>query len=308
MRGIVSGAMLCAVEELGFLPCIDAIYGCSAGALNGAYCYSGDCWLRLSIYYNELTAGAFIDFRKILRGKSFIDLGYVFHDVMGRWPLDYDAIVRSSTEFHVGLTNVDALATEDVSSFASLIDLTATLRASSWMPIGSFRAVRWRGVRALDGTVLIGHPLRLAIDDGCSHILSLSTRPIKSPDHRGSPIAQKLGAIHLERIRKGLGASYLRAADEYWEERARMHSERIRPRHSPYVFDLAPLPSAPELRYSELDPQRLLTAACDSYISAYGLLAQSIHERNGDTVGEAAPPLRIVQGEPRAMRKYLHET
>ena len=37
MRGIVSASMLVALEDLGFADAFDVVYGCSSGAVNGAY-------------------------------------------------------------------------------------------------------------------------------------------------------------------------------------------------------------------------------------------------------------------------------
>lgn len=295
MRGIVSGAMLCAIEELGFGSCVDAIYGFSAGALNAAYFFAGSCWCQLSIYYRDLAAGTFIDFRRMAYGKSFLDLDYLFREIVDRRrPLSYAAILESATEFHVGVTNVDALITEDVSCFSSRADLVDTLRASSWMPISSFRTAIWRGARALDGAVLTGHPLRLAVNGGCTHVLSLSTRPIRPRSYRGPRSAQTLGALHLERIRKGLGAEYLSATNEYWLDRSGMHAERLEPPGLPYILDLAPLPWMPELRYRELDSGRLQDAARDAYMIACAALTQSADESAQHAHAHAIPQLRFV--------------
>lgn len=295
MRGIVSGAMLCAIEELGFAPSLDAIYGFSAGALNAAYFFAGNCWCQLSIYYRDLATGAFIDFRRMVYGKSFLDLDYLFREIVDcRKPLSYSAIAESSVELHVGVTNVDALTTEDVSCFSSRADLVDTLRASSWMPISSFRTAIWRGARALDGAVLTGHPLRLAVNGGCTHVLSLSTRPIRPRSCRGPRSAQTLGALHLERIKKGLGAEYLSATNEYWLDRSKMHVERLKPDGLPYILDLAPLPWMPELRYRELDSGRLQDAARDAYLVAYAALSQSVDDSDRCADARAIPQLRFI--------------
>lgn len=41
MRGIVTGAMLMGLQDMGLTPCFDAIYGASAGAINSTYFLTG---------------------------------------------------------------------------------------------------------------------------------------------------------------------------------------------------------------------------------------------------------------------------
>jgi predicted patatin/cPLA2 family phospholipase len=295
MRGIVSGAMLCAMEDLGFAQLIDAIYGFSAGAVNAAYSLAGNCWDPLSIYYQDLPSGDFISFRKILFGKSFLNIDYLFQEIIAKSkPLDYDAVSNAAAELHVGVTNVDSLRTEDVSRFSSRADLIDTLYASSWMPISSFRTAMWRGVRAIDGAVLTGHPSRLAMNDGCTHVLSLSTRPIQPTAYRGSRLAQALGAIHLERIKVGLGAAYLRAVRDYWNDRSRMHLERVRPYNRPYVLDLAPLPCMDGISYRELNSRRLQDAARGAYMIVHSVLDDSGNGSVKDYFVYASRQMRFI--------------
>ena len=59
MRGIVSCSMLAALSEAGFGDAFDAVYGCSAGALNGAYFITGTAWSALSVYYEDLAGDRF---------------------------------------------------------------------------------------------------------------------------------------------------------------------------------------------------------------------------------------------------------
>jgi len=54
MGGVVSAAMLCALDDLGMTNTFDAVYAESSGAINGAYFLNGNCWHNLSIYYDDL--------------------------------------------------------------------------------------------------------------------------------------------------------------------------------------------------------------------------------------------------------------
>lgn len=42
MRGIVTGAMLMGLQDMGLTHCFDAVYGASAGAINSTYFLTGN--------------------------------------------------------------------------------------------------------------------------------------------------------------------------------------------------------------------------------------------------------------------------
>jgi predicted acylesterase/phospholipase RssA len=49
MRGVVSAGMVAALEQLGLTHAFDAVYGSSAGAINGAYFLTGQANLGATI-------------------------------------------------------------------------------------------------------------------------------------------------------------------------------------------------------------------------------------------------------------------
>jgi predicted patatin/cPLA2 family phospholipase len=55
LRGVVSGAMLMALEDLGYADAFDDVYACSSGAVNGAYFMNRQTWFPLSIYFDYLS-------------------------------------------------------------------------------------------------------------------------------------------------------------------------------------------------------------------------------------------------------------
>jgi hypothetical protein len=156
----------------------------------------------------------------------------------------------------------------DVSEFASTEDLRSALRASTWLPLAVRGTTPFRGNRAIDGGVLRPHPFRTAVLDGCTHVLSLSTRPI-APLRRSVEVLDRLVARHLERMRPGLGEAFLAAQREYVaEERFYLERSRTRPER-PAVLDLAPLRGTPEVKLHEVDRGKLLDGARSAYRAAY---------------------------------------
>jgi hypothetical protein len=64
MRGVVSAGMVAALEQLGLTDAFDAVYGSSAGAINGAYFLAGQANLGVTIYSEDINNRHFIDLRR----------------------------------------------------------------------------------------------------------------------------------------------------------------------------------------------------------------------------------------------------
>ncbi|WP_020579539.1 patatin-like phospholipase family protein [Actinopolymorpha alba] len=295
MRGILSGAMLTALEDMGFRFSFDAVYGSSSGALNGAYFFGGDSWRHLPIYWDDLTTRRFIDFRRVLSG-NVVDLAYAFDTVVDRLrPLDYDAVLGSSVPLHVAMTLVDELRTLTVSAFTSKDDLRSALRASAWLPVAVRGTTEFHGKRVIDGAILTVHPYRLALADGCTHILSLSTRA-----HRSTRIVPALTQLvtswHLDRLRAGLGSAHARSVRDYRQDHLRLAAASRSSPNAPHILDIAPLPWMTRIRPLELSPGRLILAAR----AAYELMVCAVEQgdatalRSGDF--RAIPRFTRVEG------------
>jgi predicted patatin/cPLA2 family phospholipase len=291
VRGVVSAAMLCALEGLGFADAFDDIYACSAGAVNAAYFINRKTWFPLTIYFDDLSTGEFLNFRRILLHKAVMDLDYVFSNVLvKRKPLDYEKIINARQRFHVMVTDVDALKPLDVSEFTSVDDLRSAIVASTWLPVATKGTAIFRGGRAIDGGVLRHHPFRAAIADGCTHILSLSTRPIGPPRTRIS-ITNRFAARSLERMRPGLGRGFIDSVKEYVnKDMPYLARSRKNPEENPPVLDFAPLPGTPEIKRHELDRSLLL----DGARSAYRAVHLAIERKDVIVV----PRLTIYEPEP----------
>jgi predicted patatin/cPLA2 family phospholipase len=270
LRGVVSAAMLVALEDLGFAEAFDEVYSCSSGALNGAYFVARNTWFPLSIYFDDLTTGQFLDFSRVLRGQMPMNLDYVFDEVLGRRkPLDYDSIISAPQRLHVMITDVDAQKPVDITQFESPDDLKAAIRASAWLPVVTRGTSPFRGMRALDGAVLQRHPFRTARADGCTHILSLSTRPIARPTERLT-IGNRMASRYLDRLQPGLGHRFLEAIQQYLtEDKPYLRKSRLHPGDAPAVLDVAPLPGTPEVKRHETRFGTLLQGARSAYRALY---------------------------------------
>ncbi|GAA2800993.1 patatin-like phospholipase family protein [Saccharopolyspora taberi] len=265
MRGVVSAAMLAALEDLGLpFTAFDAIYGTSSGSINCAYYVGGNTWYPLSIYFDDLSTREFVDFRRAFTG-NILNLDYVVDSVITKVkPLDTGALIGSAVPLHIAVTNVDERRTESVHDFASDTEVLSALRASMWLPVAIRGTTRFRDFRAVDGGVLTPHPFQLALDDGCTHVLSLSTRPIREPRKRYGA-SQFVSYRHLEKLQPGLGDGYLAAVRRYRSDRQRLQTRMREPGAAPYVLDLAPLPRMPEVKRHELRLGPLIAGARGGY-------------------------------------------
>ena len=81
-------------------PAFDRIYGCSAGALNGAFAAAGQACLGATIY-EETASRRFINAQQLARGRPIVDLELVFEEasqpqaaIVRRRPRDRPGIPR----------------------------------------------------------------------------------------------------------------------------------------------------------------------------------------------------------------------
>eukprot|EP00903_Cladosiphon_okamuranus_P016650 g15353.t1 len=216
MRGCVSAGMIAAVVTLGLMDTFDAVYGSSAGSLVGAYAIAGQEGmprLGCSVYYDTLTGTGrhFIDTRQIFRsmglgllgtvvtrwrglkelvrekwGSPVLNLNYLLHDVVERQrPLDWDGFWKkqATQPLHViasGVTSEKAVVlTSRGGHFKTLRELTECMRASMLLPGITGPMVTLPNVdeQLVDSQLYQQIPFQTAIDDGCTHVLVLRSRP-----------------------------------------------------------------------------------------------------------------------------------
>jgi predicted patatin/cPLA2 family phospholipase len=174
---MVSAGMLMALDDLGFTPAVDKIFGSSAGGINAALYLHGDLRRAESLYYSLANTKGFVDIWRPLRGKEVVDMRYAVNEVRkGGLSIDPNRISETGIELHIAITDVDNVALRLVSDFESADDLAAALVAGCWLPMLAGPPCIYRDYRALDGGLLLEHPARAAVESGCTHVLVLSTR------------------------------------------------------------------------------------------------------------------------------------
>lgn len=215
MRGIVSGAMVLALSELGLMESFDAFYGTSSGAMNLAYHWGGAGWEGLAIYYDHLTDG-FV--HRTPWSSPVVDMDYGFDEVMGRTvPIGWERIRDFDRPVFTVLTNVDRVRSEVVDMRTFGADALDWAKAASWMPMVAGGPPVLGGSRYLDGVVLCPDPVYAAVADGCTHVLVCNSSP------RGvwpaAPRSRRMVRPLLNRLQDGLGEAYVRSRSRWDADR-----------------------------------------------------------------------------------------
>ena len=264
MRGVVSGAMLIALRDLGLAGTFDRFYGTSSGALNLAYFAAGSGWDAMSIYYDHLVHGLL--FPRRLPHQPKIDMDFIFDEVMAkRVPLDRQRIADSPYDVRIVLSDVEACRPVVV-PLRSVADRAGEyLKAGAWLPIAAGPPYLLDGRTYLDGGVLWPDPLYAALAEGCTHVLMLNTVP-EGTRNNVSPLSAQLLRFVLNRWRPGLGHAYLARRGPWAADKARLRGRADVAMHGARVVRICPPAGAHSVDRVTVVRDRLLDGARAGYV------------------------------------------
>ena len=216
MRGVVSAGMVTALERLGWLHCFDAVYGSSAGAMNGAYFLAGQAAYGTTIYYEDINNSKFIDVLRPLRGRAIVDLDFLVETVMTEQkPLDTARIIASPVPLIVMATNVSTGRQEAFRNFQSGPDLLHALRAGATMPVVAGEPYTYRARLYLDALLTEPIPVPIAELEGHSHLIVLLTRPEGESPREPTLVDRLMVGRHLRKISPDLERLFYTRRDSY---------------------------------------------------------------------------------------------
>jgi predicted patatin/cPLA2 family phospholipase len=189
-RGAYSSGMTVAIEQLGLLPLFDAVYGSSAGALNGAWLLCGRAEATMHAWWDREIMGTTMDPWRALRRRPVVDTHYLVHTVYTEiMPMGFREILDSPVQFHPIAT--DALTGEATDLHDRIHDqasLQAALRATTAMPLLTGHPIEIDGRLFVDAGVSESVPIRTALAQNATHLVVLRTRrtdEIVAPPARG---------------------------------------------------------------------------------------------------------------------------
>jgi predicted patatin/cPLA2 family phospholipase len=174
MRGVFSAGVLDAFLEAAFHP-FDLAIGVSAGACNLASHLAGQHGRNKRCYLELMSRREFIDVRRAARGRSIVDLDWLWDTLAIKEPLDVAAIARQKTEFVVVATSAET--GEPVHLVPGEADMFDALKGSCALPVLYKNRVRVGGKGIVDGGVSDPVPAEEAYRRGARRILVLRSRP-----------------------------------------------------------------------------------------------------------------------------------
>lgn len=250
-RGTYSSGMVMALEELGLTRCFDAVYGSSAGALNGAWLLSGRALSGMRGWWDPEIMRRVINPWRFLRGGPVVDTEYLVNTVYQELtPMDFPAILANPVTYHPLATDADTGDSVDLRQYIHRVeDLQAALRATTCLPVLAGSPIRLGGRRFVDAGVAEPLPFRTALSQGATHVLVLRTRRATERPEKPS---RRQGMV-VPRVLPGLKTVW---AQQY----ARDLADEQLLSELPSVMSVRPPSSAPDVTAMERDPKILRKA------------------------------------------------
>lgn len=253
-RGAYSHGMVMALEELGLLSCFDAVYGSSAGALNGAWLLCGRARGSERAWHADVVRRV-ISPARLLWGGRVVDTPFLVHSVYGHIvPMDFPAILANPVTFHPIGTDAASGAAVDLHPYLTdVAALQRALRATTCLPILAEHPVELGGRRFVDAGLAEPVPIRTALAQGATHVLVLRTR--RADERAGAPsgLENRIVTRFLSRHAPGVV--------DTWLTRVEVHArdEELLAGH-PAVWQVRPPLGAPTIGRVARDSRTLLRA------------------------------------------------
>lgn len=216
MRGVVSAGMVVALEQLNLLHAFDAVFGSSAGAINGAYFVAGQAGFGTTIYYENINNERFVDLRRGIGPRPVLDLDYLVWDVMcGPKRLDVARVLASPVEFYALATDTASGDRAAFNAWTDREDFLNCLRAGASMPIFAGPPYGYRGRQYWDALLSEPIPAAVAEQAGCTHLLVLLTRPATTAGPRLSLTDRLYVLPRLRKVSAQLAQRYVERPQKY---------------------------------------------------------------------------------------------
>ena len=246
MRGAVSGGMGLAIHELGLADRFDAVYGSSAGALNGLWLIGGRVEDGIHTWTDRDLGKVVMDKRRIFGSRPIVDMRTVIEQHYERIsPGLFQAALDANTEFHPLATDIETGQAVDL--HRQVLDresLILALRATSTLPLIGGPPVDFNGRQYLDAGLSAAIPFRAAIADGATHLLPLRSR--RAGDLAGAPsgIGGRLTKRMLGRISPAVQAGYVTRATREGADEEFLDRHATETGLTPSILQIRPRPES----------------------------------------------------------------
>jgi len=261
MRGAITGGMVAAIEQLGLLDSFDAVYGSSAGAINGAYLLAGQAAYATTVYYQDLDNVTFVNLLRPLVGLPIMSLEYLIDEVMvNRKPIDWRRVLESAIPLRIVATSLRRGHAVTLQNFSTREDLFQAMRASARVPLVAGGPVIVDGDPCMDATICQTIPYEATLNDGFTHVLVLRANSkgvgLAEPRLFGYLAARQLGRWH-----GGLRAAMTSRHRDYAKAVDFMDGANVEWNRPPYIMSVYPGSEAASVRALDTNHERLLRGA-----------------------------------------------
>lgn len=177
-RAAYNGGMVAALEDSGMLSVFDAVYGASAGALNGAWLICERVNANLHGWWAPESMRGTIKVSNALRGRPVVNGDFLVDEIYENFTrMGFDEILTSPVEFHPLGTDADTGDSTDLAPFVHNREtLKTALKATIRIPMLSGSPVELGGRRFIDAGMAENVPVETALAQGATHVLVLRTR------------------------------------------------------------------------------------------------------------------------------------
>ena len=241
-RAAYGGGMVTALERAGMLATVDAVYGSSAGALNGAWFVCQRASDNIHGWWDPTSMHATIRPRNMLRGKPVVDTDVIVYDLYENLtPMGFAEILSSDVEYHPIATDAATGQAVDLApTLRTKADVQNAMRATARLPLLGGKPVQIGTRRFIDGGVAENTPVRIALEQGATHVLALRT---KAPSLEPLPVKKAELALVTRWMRR-----HAPGAIEAWQTRndTKLELERIMASDA-RVLQVAPDANAPHI-------------------------------------------------------------
>lgn len=245
MRGAVSGGMVLGLHELGLGGAFDAVFGASAGALNGLWLVADRVERGVATWTDPALVAALIRRRRLVAGRPVVGVTELIERRYERLsPGLFAAAIASRTELHPIATDVATGEAVDLHpAIADERTLRLALRASAGLPLLAGPPVELGGRRLLDAGLSAAIPIRAALAAGATHLLVLRSRragEVVAAPGRGGQATARL----LRRIDPAVADAFLARAEREGADEALLAEHDADPHRTPHVLSVRPAPGS----------------------------------------------------------------
>lgn len=311
MRGAVSAGMVAALKYIGLEDTFDVVYGSSAGAIVGAYFVSRQLPVYgAKIYYDTLCSPPengerFIDLWALRhhpylrltgqdrhrfyteRTRPVLLLDRLIDDVMRvQCPLDWKAFqkMHKVQPLKPVASSLLEMRSRTVDNFSTFSEFLECLRASARVPGIAGNPVEIDGNLFADGLLFEPIPYRTALQDGCTDVLVLRTKPDTYSTQSAKPgfFENHIARPYFDRFPNLsssseisdylVGGGHIEAYDNDIE-RLRRGNFAAHRHDGSAIFTITPPIDAPQMRQLESRARYIYQGVRDGFAATYNTLS-----------------------------------